>query len=151
MLSIQRSFQNYNTFWRTTFRNLAEITAELSVGSDLSLAATGFTCRAISHSGECGPLWAAIHFNNFPNSSGPSITWSIVWIDVRCGNYVITHRHSRTELPLTCTQLFQRNLSTGYVSILFNPLRTSGNYMNHMLWQSVMLYFIFIGFVWFSL
>jgi D-alanyl-lipoteichoic acid acyltransferase DltB (MBOAT superfamily) len=32
-----------------------------------------------------------------------------------------------------------------------NPLRSSGNYMNHLLWQSVTLYFVFIGFAWFSL
>jgi hypothetical protein len=32
-----------------------------------------------------------------------------------------------------------------------NHLRPSGNYMNHLLWQSVMLQFVFIGFVWFSL
>jgi D-alanyl-lipoteichoic acid acyltransferase DltB (MBOAT superfamily) len=31
------------------------------------------------------------------------------------------------------------------------PLRPSGNYMNHLLWQSVMLHFVFIGFAWFSL
>jgi hypothetical protein len=31
------------------------------------------------------------------------------------------------------------------------PLRPSGNYMNHLLWQSVILYFVFIGFAWFSL
>jgi hypothetical protein len=32
-----------------------------------------------------------------------------------------------------------------------NPLRPSGNYMNHLLSQSVMLHFVFIDFVWFSL
>jgi hypothetical protein len=32
-----------------------------------------------------------------------------------------------------------------------NPLRPSGNYMNHLLSQSVMLHFVFTGFVWFSL
>jgi hypothetical protein len=32
-----------------------------------------------------------------------------------------------------------------------SPLRPSGNYMNHLLWQSVMLHFVFISFVWFSL
>jgi hypothetical protein len=32
-----------------------------------------------------------------------------------------------------------------------NPLRPSGNYMNHLLWQSVMLNVLFIGFAWFSL
>jgi hypothetical protein len=37
------------------------------------------------------------------------------------------------------------------LSIQLNPLRPSGNYMNHLLWQSVMLHFVFIGFVWFSL
>jgi hypothetical protein len=26
----------------------------------------------------------------------------------------------------------------------------SGNYMNHLRWQSVMLHFVFIGFAWFS-
>jgi hypothetical protein len=31
-----------------------------------------------------------------------------------------------------------------------NPLRPSGNYMNHLLSQSVMLHFVFIGFAWFS-
>jgi D-alanyl-lipoteichoic acid acyltransferase DltB (MBOAT superfamily) len=31
------------------------------------------------------------------------------------------------------------------------PLRPSGNYMNHLLWQSVMLHFVFIGFAWFPL
>jgi hypothetical protein len=34
---------------------------------------------------------------------------------------------------------------------LLSPLRPSGNYMNHLLWQSVMLHFEFIGFAWFSL
>jgi hypothetical protein len=34
---------------------------------------------------------------------------------------------------------------------ILNPLRLSGNYMNHLLWQSVMLHFVFIGFAWFSL
>jgi hypothetical protein len=34
---------------------------------------------------------------------------------------------------------------------VINPLRPSGNYMNHLLWKSVMLYFVFIGFAWFSL
>jgi hypothetical protein len=33
----------------------------------------------------------------------------------------------------------------------FNPLRPSGNYVNHLLWQPVMLHFVFIGFAWFSL
>jgi hypothetical protein len=32
-----------------------------------------------------------------------------------------------------------------------NRLRPSGNYVNHLLWQSVMLHFVFIGFAWFSL
>jgi D-alanyl-lipoteichoic acid acyltransferase DltB (MBOAT superfamily) len=31
------------------------------------------------------------------------------------------------------------------------PLRPSGNYMKHLLWQSLMLHFVFIGFVGFSL
>jgi hypothetical protein len=35
--------------------------------------------------------------------------------------------------------------------LFLNPLRPSGNYMNHLLWQSVMLHFVFIGFVWFWL
>jgi len=35
--------------------------------------------------------------------------------------------------------------------IFFIPLRPSGNYMNHLLWQSVKLHFVFIGFAWFSL
>jgi D-alanyl-lipoteichoic acid acyltransferase DltB (MBOAT superfamily) len=34
---------------------------------------------------------------------------------------------------------------------LINPLRPSGNYMNHLLWQSVVLHFVFTGFVRFSL
>jgi hypothetical protein len=33
----------------------------------------------------------------------------------------------------------------------FVSLRPSGNYMNHLLWQSVMLHFLFIRFAWFSL
>jgi hypothetical protein len=37
------------------------------------------------------------------------------------------------------------------VSDIFNPLRPSGKYMNHMLWQSVMLHFVFIDFAWLSL
>jgi hypothetical protein len=37
------------------------------------------------------------------------------------------------------------------VSDIFNPLRPSGNCMNHMLWQSIMLHFVFIGFAWLSL
>jgi serine/threonine protein kinase len=35
------------------------------------------------------------------------------------------------------------------LKICINPLRPSGNYMNHLLWQSLMLHFVFIGFVWF--
>jgi hypothetical protein len=35
--------------------------------------------------------------------------------------------------------------------IWFSSLTPSGNYMNHLLRQSVMLYFVFIGFAWFSL
>jgi hypothetical protein len=34
---------------------------------------------------------------------------------------------------------------------IFNPLKPSGDYMNHLLLQSVMLHFVFTGFVWFSL
>jgi hypothetical protein len=32
-----------------------------------------------------------------------------------------------------------------------SPLKTSGNYINHLLCQSVILHFVFIGLVWFSL
>jgi D-alanyl-lipoteichoic acid acyltransferase DltB (MBOAT superfamily) len=32
-----------------------------------------------------------------------------------------------------------------------NPLRPSGNYMNHLFRQTVTLHFVFIGFEWFSL
>jgi hypothetical protein len=42
-------------------------------------------------------------------------------------------------------------ISDGLFSSGFNPLRPSGNYINRMLWQSVTLHFVFIGFVWFSL
>jgi hypothetical protein len=38
-----------------------------------------------------------------------------------------------------------------YLVVQIKPLRPSGNYMDHLLWQSVMLHFVFIGFVWFSL
>jgi hypothetical protein len=34
---------------------------------------------------------------------------------------------------------------------VLNPLRQSGKYMNHLLWQSIMLHFVFIGFVRFSM
>jgi hypothetical protein len=33
----------------------------------------------------------------------------------------------------------------------FNPLRPSGKHMNHLLSQSVMLHFVFVGFACFSL
>jgi hypothetical protein len=32
-----------------------------------------------------------------------------------------------------------------------NALRPSGNHVNHLLWQSVMLHFVIIGFAWLSL
>jgi hypothetical protein len=32
----------------------------------------------------------------------------------------------------------------------FNPLKTNGKYMYQLLWQSVTPYFVFMGFVWFS-
>jgi hypothetical protein len=35
--------------------------------------------------------------------------------------------------------------------VSLNPLRPRGNYMNNLLWQSVMLHFVFIGFLWFSM
>jgi hypothetical protein len=34
---------------------------------------------------------------------------------------------------------------------LLNPLRPIGNYTNHLLWQSVMLHFVFMSFALFSL
>jgi hypothetical protein len=48
----------------------------------------------------------------------------------------------------------RRSLTPSSSIISFNihyPLRPSGNYMNHLLWQSVMLNFVLIGFAWFSL
>jgi D-alanyl-lipoteichoic acid acyltransferase DltB (MBOAT superfamily) len=43
--------------------------------------------------------------------------------------------------------------NVGYLSMtfVFNSLKTSGNYMYHLLYQSVTLHFVFMGFVWFSL
>jgi hypothetical protein len=49
----------------------------------------------------------------------------------------------------TCVKL--NHSSPDYMSHVINPLRPSGSYINHLLWQSVMLHFVFIGFVWFSL
>jgi hypothetical protein len=46
-----------------------------------------------------------------------------------------------------CYEIFSLLL----VCVTLNPLRPNGNYMNHLLWQSVMLHFEFIGLVWFSL
>jgi hypothetical protein len=40
-------------------------------------------------------------------------------------------------------------VALSWMLTFFNPLRPSGNYMSHLLWQSVMLHFVFIGFVWF--
>jgi hypothetical protein len=37
------------------------------------------------------------------------------------------------------------------VASVFNPLRPSGNYMYHLLWQPVTQHFVFMCFVWFSL
>jgi hypothetical protein len=66
---------------------------------------------------------------------------------VKCGN-----SHSGTRGTVKHKVLFhmykwQRD---GTLVEETNPLRPSGNYMNHMLWQSVMLHFVFIRFVWFS-
>jgi hypothetical protein len=47
---------------------------------------------------------------------------------------------------MALTDLF---VDVWFVHIL-NPLRPSGNYMNHLLCQSAMLYFVFIGFEKFS-
>jgi ABC-type transport system involved in cytochrome bd biosynthesis fused ATPase/permease subunit len=33
---------------------------------------------------------------------------------------------------------------------MFNPLKTRGNYMYHLLYQSVLPCFVFVAFVWFS-
>jgi hypothetical protein len=48
---------------------------------------------------------------------------------------------------------FTSHLKEGVLRIFItlNPLRPGGNYMNHVLWQSLMLHFIFIGFASFSL
>jgi hypothetical protein len=50
-----------------------------------------------------------------------------------------------TELCVLCPE--------GSVAIKtpINSLKPSGNYTNHLLWQSVMLHFVFIGFARFSL
>jgi hypothetical protein len=42
-------------------------------------------------------------------------------------------------------------IGTVMYCMMFNPLRLSGNYMNHLLWLSVMMHFVFIRFVWFLL
>jgi D-alanyl-lipoteichoic acid acyltransferase DltB (MBOAT superfamily) len=36
------------------------------------------------------------------------------------------------------------------IVLTINSLRPSGNYMNHLLRQLLMLHFVFIGFAWFS-
>jgi hypothetical protein len=38
-----------------------------------------------------------------------------------------------------------------HVQSIFNPLGPSSSYMNHLLWQSVMLHFVFVGFAWLTL
>jgi hypothetical protein len=62
---------------------------------------------------------------------------------------------------LKCNQRFQKKIATSngddqtglqvQIIKILNPLRPSGSYMNHLLWQSVMLHFVFIGFARFSL
>jgi hypothetical protein len=51
----------------------------------------------------------------------------------------------------SCATPVHRRSSTSPRLTDLNHLRPSGNYMNHLLWQSVMLHFVFIGFAWFSL
>jgi hypothetical protein len=50
----------------------------------------------------------------------------------------------KIPLPLSFIQYYMTTFT-------LTPLRPSGNYMNHLLWQSAMLYFVFIGFALFSL
>jgi hypothetical protein len=43
------------------------------------------------------------------------------------------------------------NSNSVSINLTIKPLKPSSNYMNHLLWQSVMLHFVFIGFIWSSL
>jgi hypothetical protein len=94
-----------------------------------------------SSSSSCGP----------DGPYGPSVFCLYVWKDYN-GDFLLTtlskqpwtwHAHQVSNI-LNVSSEFE--MWTG-----FNPLRPSGNYMNHLLWQSVMLHFVFIGFVWLSL
>jgi hypothetical protein len=46
------------------------------------------------------------------------------------------------------SRLLRGHLLSLYLSI--NPLKTSGNYMYHLLYQLVTVRFVFMGLVWFS-
>jgi hypothetical protein len=59
---------------------------------------------------------------------------------VRCRNY-----WQRNVLYYKQNEIFES------VTFIFNPLRPSGKYMNHLLWHSIMLHFVFISFERFSL
>jgi hypothetical protein len=92
----------------------------------------------------------------------PAISYSRVFHPtLRITKQQITRSHSLAYAVhvLTRVVLFSRILLFNLLplnSIMkskrkFNPLKPSGNYMNHLLWQSLMLHFVFIGFEWFSL
>jgi hypothetical protein len=51
---------------------------------------------------------------------------------------------------MSIIKFYEFYLKMTYVVLPINPLKPSGDYMNHLLYQSVILHFIFMGLVWFS-
>lgn len=59
------------------------------------------------------------------------------------------HDCIHTILPLF-TSLSNMNPAQTFLSYLLNPLKSSGNYLHHLLQQSITLHLAFFGSVWFS-
>jgi hypothetical protein len=63
------------------------------------------------------------------------------------GNYVSYVVASSNTAFCICGLRMILTLNRDY---FLNPLKPSGDYMYHLLYQSVILHFVFMGLVWFS-
>jgi hypothetical protein len=97
------------------------------------------------------------HHNPCSNSVWHNGRKSVKWLLRRWGYRASTRRHWRlwTAGTASCehtgqwTQVcyWEHLRYLQYDQARINPLRPSGNYMNHLLWKSVILHFVFIGFI----
>jgi hypothetical protein len=140
----------WKTIYKHTYKYVPSVYYRLSERATLKHdAETERRTLSLSHrnifhrpSGDCNREWSE------------AITAWHKWLQVTTSDYMgltFTASYRVPKWNFTVSELVVILLTILSLCCVNNPLRPSGNYMNHLLWQSVMLHFVFIGFSWFSL